>query len=73
MSLYREHDKTYVFDTYNRDYKSLSDDFHNKNWIQIKHEIVEPLHDQNCGQECLAWIATVRKYGIKCFYEAYHN
>lgn len=71
MAVYNECGKNYLFDTYSRDYKSLNKNFVKKSWIQPKHRIMESVWASDCGQQCIAFIITCRKYGAKLFFMAF--
>ncbi|MGL4759708.1 MAG: hypothetical protein ACRCXZ_10340 [Patescibacteria group bacterium] len=71
LGLFNDCGNVYIFDTYNRPYKSLNNHFKKYNWIQPNHEIMEAKRDQDCGQRVLAFIATCMKFGAPLFFEAY--
>jgi len=72
LAVYNECGKNYVFDTYSRDYKDLNPKFVNKNWIQPKHRILESIWGQDCGQQCIAFLITCRKYGTYLFFNSFN-
>lgn len=71
MALFNDCGDNYIFDTYNRNYKKLNNNFKKYNWIQPQHEIMEAKYDQDCGQRCLAFIATCMRFGCPLFFKAY--
>lgn len=71
LAIYNDCGDTYVFDTYNRDYKTLSPYFKNKKWIQPEHEIFESVYGSDCGQQCLSFLVCVKKFGCPLFFETY--
>lgn len=72
LGLYNECDRVYAFDTYGRDIKSLNPHFKNKKWIVPKHRRLESLYGEDCGQLVLAWLCTVRTFGIENFFSAFN-
>lgn len=73
LGLINECNKTYAFDTYGRNIKQLNDNFKNKKWIMVKHRRTEAIYGQDCGQQTLAFLCTVRAYGINNFIESFKN
>lgn len=71
LAVYNECGKNYVFDTYARNYKDLNNNFKRKKWIQPKHRIMESIWGKDCGQQCIAFIITCRKYGVTLFFNSF--
>lgn len=71
LGLYNECGKEYAFDTFARDIKSLNQNFKNKKWLIPKHRRTESIHGEDCGQQVIAFLCTVRMFSIEDFFKAF--
>jgi hypothetical protein len=71
LGLYNFCGKEYAFDTFNRNIKELNKNFKNKKWITPSHKRLESIYDKDCGQQVIAWLCTVREFGVKEFFDAF--
>jgi hypothetical protein len=71
IGLYKYNDKTYFFDSFARDYKTLSKYWKNKNWVNVlenvnSHQIREQSYRSNaCGAYSLNFLLNFDKYKLK--------
>ena len=65
LALIRINNTTYLYDSYGRPKGSLSPYFKNKNWKMTNpnKEQLKTLSSNICGQICIAYILTVKRYG----------
>ncbi|HEY9704933.1 MAG TPA: hypothetical protein V6C58_21015 [Allocoleopsis sp.] len=71
LGLYNECGKEYAYDTFARDIKELNKHFKHKKWIIPKHRRTESIHGEDCGQQVVAFLCTVRKYSIQDFFDTF--
>ena len=58
--------KTYVYDSFDRDVKSLSKYWKNKhNWINANKDRDQAYSENTCGQRSMAWLISFQKYKTK--------
>lgn len=64
--LYKYRDHYYVFDSFGRDYHTLSRYFKFKKWINVEHSRVESFKGSNCGQLSMSFCLIFDRYKRKC-------
>ena len=72
-SVYQEHDKVYVFDTFGRDIKKLMPQFAKRAKVEgyniiksnKKYEYEQEVKQNDCGLRSLAWLILAQSKGIK--------
>ena len=65
LSLIKYNDKKYIWDSFARNYKTLSPYFKNKNWVNASVKQFEPNEGKDCGQLSLSFILTFDKFKLK--------
>ena len=59
---YKYKNKTYVYDSFDRDVKSLSKYWKNKhNWINANKDRDQSYSESNCGQRSICWLISAHK------------
>ena len=66
VALVKYGDKKYIWDSFNRNYKTLSPYFKNKNWINANVKPFESNDGKDCGQLSMAFLMTFNKFKLKC-------
>jgi len=68
IACYKHRNKTYVYDSFDRDVKSLSKYWKNKhNWVNANTHREQSYNENNCGPRSLAWLISFDKYKTKFF------
>ena len=66
VSCYKYKNKTYVFDSFDRDCKSLSKFWkHKHNWINANKDRDQAYTEENCGVRCMCWLISFDKHKTK--------
>lgn len=66
IACYKYKNKTYVYDSFDRDVKTLSKYWKNKhNWINANSDRDQSYNEFNCGQKSIAWLISFQKYKTK--------
>lgn len=71
IGLYQYKGKTYFYDSYNRDYKTLNPLWRKYKWENPKHQLMESNIAKNCGQLSLASLVTMHLYSPPLFFYAF--
>ena len=66
LGLYKYDNKIYVYDSFGRNYKTLSPHFKNKRWINVNKTIEEADTGKDCGQLSMTFLLTFDKFKLKC-------
>ena len=66
LALIKYNDKNYIWDSFARNYKTLSPYIKNKNWINASVKQFESNNGKDCGQLSLSFIVSFDKFKIKC-------
>ena len=62
IACYKYKNKTYVYDSFDRDVKSLSEHWKKKhNWINANKDRDQSYTEENCGQKSLSWLISAEK------------
>ena len=64
-ALYKYKNKTYIYDTFDRNYKKLSKNWINKKWINANRDRDESYKEENCGSRCMSFLISFQKHGPK--------
>ena len=62
IACYKYKDKTYCYDSFDRDIKTLSKYWKNNNWINANTDRDQSFNEFNCGQKSIAWLISAHKY-----------
>ena len=66
IACYKYRKKTYVYDSFDRDVKSLSKYWKNKhNWINANKDSDQSINENSCGQRAMAYLISFSKHGDK--------
>ena len=66
IACYKYNNKTYVYDSFDRDVKTLSKHWKNKhNWINANKDRDQSYDESNCGQRSMAFLTSFNKYKTK--------
>jgi hypothetical protein len=66
IACYKYNNKTYVYDSFDRDVKTLSKYWKNKhNWINANKDRDQSYDESNCGQRSMAFLISFNKYKTK--------
>ena len=63
IACYKYRNRTYVYDSFDRDVKSLSEHWKKKhNWINANSDRDQSYTEANCGSRAISWLISVQKY-----------
>lgn len=65
LSLIKFNDKTYIYDSFQRQSEDENLKFPKK-WIELadNEDIKQNIYEVNCGARCIAFLATINKFGL---------
>jgi hypothetical protein len=67
LGAYKYKNKTFIYDTFDRDVKSLSRYWkHKHNWYNVNKFRTESFKDRNCGQHSITFLIIFDKYKLNC-------
>ena len=65
IAIHKYRNKTYAYDTFNRDVHSLSNYWRHKSWISANTNRDQSFNEKNCGSRSMAWLISFDKYHEK--------
>ena len=65
FSIFKYKNRKYFYDSFARDYKSLSPYFKNKKWFNVKNNVDESFAGKDCGQLSMTFLVVFDKYKLK--------
>ena len=66
IACYKYNGRTYCYDSFDRDVKSLSKYWKNKhNWVNANKDRDQAYSENTCGSRCVSWLISFQKYKTK--------
>ena len=66
IACYKYKNKTFVYDSFDRDVKSLSEHWKRKhNWVNANRDRDQSYKEENCGARAICWLMSFQKYKTK--------
>ena len=63
IACYKYRNKTYVYDSFDRDVKLLSKFWkHKHNWVNANKDRDQSYNESSCGQRSVCWLISAQKY-----------